>query len=239
MPENHDAVPITAAAADIEPATAPDGADLVASADAGRTIAFRRSLRASRERRAAARRRRRRLFRGRGGALIATGGLVVLSAGALAQEHRRPAARAASTSVVTAAQRALGIVADGMAGPQTRRAVRRFQRQKRLTVDGVIGPQTLAALGIDRGSSSADGSAPASGDAARQLQSIAACESGGDPTAVSSDGRYRGKYQFDAATWTRMGGSGVDPAAAPEAEQDEIAANLLAQAGTSPWPHCA
>src|SRR3954454_23432941 len=27
------------------------------------------------------------------------------------------------------------------------------------------------------------------------LDSIAACESGGDPTAVSSDGTYRGKYQ--------------------------------------------
>jgi hypothetical protein len=69
------------------------------------------------------------------------------------------------------------------------------------------------------------------------LESIASCESGGDPTAVSSDGSYRGKYQFDFGTWESMGGSG-DPAAAPEAEQDYRAALLYAQAGSSPWPVC-
>jgi hypothetical protein len=35
-----------------------------------------------------------------------------------------------------------------------------------------------------------------------------------------------------------MGGQG-DPARASEAEQDRLAAKLLAQAGTSPWPNCA
>ncbi len=69
------------------------------------------------------------------------------------------------------------------------------------------------------------------------LDSIAACESGGNPAAVSSDGTYRGKYQFDNGTWASMGGSG-DPAAAPEAEQDMRAAMLYAQAGSSPWPIC-
>jgi hypothetical protein len=69
------------------------------------------------------------------------------------------------------------------------------------------------------------------------LEAIAACESGGDPTAVSSDGTYRGKYQFDYSTWASVGGSG-DPAAAPEAEQDMRAAMLYAQAGSSPWPVC-
>lgn len=69
------------------------------------------------------------------------------------------------------------------------------------------------------------------------LDSIAACESGGDPTAVSSDGSYRGKYQFDYGTWESVGGSG-DPAAAPEAEQDYRAALLYSQSGSSPWPVC-
>jgi hypothetical protein len=69
------------------------------------------------------------------------------------------------------------------------------------------------------------------------LESIASCESGGDPTAVSSDGSYRGKYQFDYGTWESMGGSG-DPAAAPEAEQDYRAALLYSQSGSSPWPVC-
>jgi hypothetical protein len=69
------------------------------------------------------------------------------------------------------------------------------------------------------------------------LDAIGACESGGDPTAVSSDGSYRGKYQFDQGTWESVGGSG-DPAAAPEAEQDYRAALLYAEAGSSPWPIC-
>ena len=69
------------------------------------------------------------------------------------------------------------------------------------------------------------------------LDAIGACESGGDPTAVSADGSYRGKYQFDYGTWEAVGGSG-DPAAASEAEQDYRAALLYAQSGSSPWPVC-
>jgi hypothetical protein len=69
------------------------------------------------------------------------------------------------------------------------------------------------------------------------LESIASCESGGDPTAVSADGSYRGKYQFDYGTWESVGGHG-DPAAAPEEEQDYRAALLYARSGSSPWPVC-
>ena len=131
---------------------------------------------------------------------------------------------------VAEVQRALGVRADGVFGPQTRKAVKRFQRANGLTVDGVIGPATLEALGIEARDASVDG-------VAAQLEAIAECESGGDPTAVSADGRYRGKYQFSLATWRAMGGTG-DPAKAPEAEQDRRAAKLLAKAGTSPWPVC-
>jgi hypothetical protein len=66
---------------------------------------------------------------------------------------------------------------------------------------------------------------------------IATCESRGNPSAVSGGGTYRGKYQFDWATWASVGGVG-DPAAAPEAEQDARAAILYARAGSSPWPVC-
>ncbi len=70
------------------------------------------------------------------------------------------------------------------------------------------------------------------------LEAIAACESGGNPAAIGGGGAYRGKYQFDYATWASVGGSG-DPAAAPEAEQDSRAAALYARTGGSAWPVCA
>jgi hypothetical protein len=69
------------------------------------------------------------------------------------------------------------------------------------------------------------------------LEAIAACESGGNPSAIGGGGAYRGKYQFDYGTWASVGGSG-DPAAAPEAEQDRRAAMLLARSGSNPWPVC-
>ncbi len=69
------------------------------------------------------------------------------------------------------------------------------------------------------------------------LEAIAQCESGGDPTAVSPDGMYHGKYQFSVATWQAMGGSGL-PSQAPEAEQDMSAAMLYEQSGPGQWPVC-
>jgi hypothetical protein len=82
------------------------------------------------------------------------------------------------------------------------------------------------------GGTTYSGSAPSG-----QLQAIAACESGGNPQAIGGGGAFRGKYQFTYSTWASVGGSG-DPAAAPEAEQDARAAELLARSGTSPWPVC-
>jgi hypothetical protein len=69
------------------------------------------------------------------------------------------------------------------------------------------------------------------------LDAIGQCESGGDPSAVSADGTYRGKYQFDLGTWASVGGHG-DPASAPESEQDRRAALLYERTGPSAWPNC-
>jgi soluble lytic murein transglycosylase-like protein len=69
------------------------------------------------------------------------------------------------------------------------------------------------------------------------LDAIASCESGGNPKAISSDGTYRGKYQFDYGTWASVGGDG-DPAKASAAEQDYRAALLYSRSGSSSWPVC-
>ena len=181
--------------------------------------------------------------------------MTLVSGGAVA--HDRPRERAAQPSsagaqvlkagdrgsTVAALQRRLGIAADGVFGPATERAVKRFQRRRGLTPDGVVGPQTAAALGIGLPARRAGGSrrslaGAGAGTDRALLERIAQCESGGNPRAVSPSGRYRGKYQFSRATWRSLGGTG-DPARAPEAEQDRRAAALLARAGTSPWPNCA
>jgi peptidoglycan hydrolase-like protein with peptidoglycan-binding domain len=206
------------------------------------------SLRASRRRRAEAARRARRKRAGRGGASALLAAMTLVAGAAVAADGPGGAGgtggaalrAGAGGSTVVALQRALGVSADGVFGPITRRAVRRFQRAHGLVVDGIAGPATLGALGI------AAAPAPVSKrrtplartDTAGLLSRIASCESGGNPAAISAGGRYRGKYQFSRATWRALGGTG-DPAKAAEAVQDAMAAKLLAARGTSPWPNCA
>ena len=203
------------------------------------------SLRASRRRRAEAALQARRKRAGRGGATALIAAMTLVAGAAVAADGPGGTTAAAGTGgavlktgagggTVVALQRALGVSADGVFGPMTRRAVRRFQRSHGLTVDGIAGPATLRALGIK---ASAQKPAATGGGTSATLARIARCESGGDPTAISSSGRYRGKYQFSRVTWRELGGTG-DPAAARESVQDAMAAKLLARRGTSPWPVC-
>jgi hypothetical protein len=123
------------------------------------------------------------------------------------------------------------------------RPARRFRRSVEIARRKAMAER--AALASSASTSAAPPAPAAGGTAAPEslgvssaaLESIAACESGGDPSVVSADGAYRGKYQFDYGTWASVGGSG-DPAAAPEAEQDYRAALLYSRGGSSPWPNC-
>jgi peptidoglycan hydrolase-like protein with peptidoglycan-binding domain len=158
---------------------------------------------------------------GTGGSMIAQNGEVMLKRG-----DRGPA--------VAILQRRLRIPADGVFGPLTERAVKRYQRRRGLVPDGVVGPITRGSLGL----------APFRANAVNRsvpmpavMRRIAECESGGNPRAVSPGGKYRGKYQFTLETWRSLGGSG-DPAEAPEWLQDRLALNLYRLKGTAPWPAC-
>jgi Transglycosylase-like domain/Putative peptidoglycan binding domain len=209
----------------------------------------RHSLRDSLDRRLRRARRRRVAGGGRRAVVVATCTLALGAAGAAAQEQAgesddRRSSPASSTAVqagynVRALQRKIGVRADGRFGPKTRRALKRWQRRHGLQPDGVVGPRTLKALGLSRSKATARsaGTSGAQGDNAALLARIAECESGGDPTAVSPNGRYRGKYQFSRPTWKSLGGEG-DPAQASEGEQDLRAAALLERQGPSAWPVC-
>ncbi len=54
-------------------------------------------------------------------------------------------------SDVRAMQRRIGVAADGVFGPATETALKRWQRAHGLTADGIAGPNTRAALGIGSG----------------------------------------------------------------------------------------
>ena len=76
------------------------------------------------------------------------------------------------------------------------------------------------------------------------LARLRACESNGRYDVVSSNGSYRGAYQFSRSTWNGVAARnypelrGVDPAGASHFDQDRMARALWAEQGRSPWPHC-
>jgi hypothetical protein len=59
----------------------------------------------------------------------------------------KPLKRGSHGPRVVKVQRWLGVGADGIFGPATKRAVKRFQRNRGLTADGIVGPATWSALG--------------------------------------------------------------------------------------------
>jgi cell wall-associated NlpC family hydrolase len=104
---------------------------------------------------------------------------------------------------VAAAQRALGIPADGLFGPQTRRAVRTFQRAHGLQVDGVIGPVTGGALGTRGGTATP----VASGSVTMSLQHA---------LGVAADGDYGPVTRAAVRRFQAAHGLGVDGVAGPQ-----------------------
>lgn len=153
----------------------------------------------------------------------------------------RRAALAGARSQLGALQRRAAIAADRARARALLRRARRAVAPGTRSAAGAAGAVAPPAPPVPSAATSPAATParipPASGDVASALQRIAQCESGGDPRAVSPSGTYRGKYQFDQGTWNALGGAG-DPAAAPEAEQDRIAAILYARSGPAPWPVC-
>lgn len=66
---------------------------------------------------------------------------------------------------------------------------------------------------------------------------LAKCESGGNPSIVSKNGKYHGLYQFSVSTWKSVGGAGL-PSQASSDEQTMRAKMLYQRSGAGQWPHC-
>jgi len=61
------------------------------------------------------------------------------------------AGAAAKRGDIRALQRKVGVAADGVFGPATEHALKRWQRRHGLVADGIAGPQTRAAMGLGAG----------------------------------------------------------------------------------------
>ena len=81
--------------------------------------------------------------RRRGGIAALAVAVLLLAPGAA---QAKPLKRGSEGPRVAQVQRWLGIGSDGIFGPGTRRAVKRFQRAHGLTADGIVGPVTWSAL---------------------------------------------------------------------------------------------
>ena len=137
-------------------------------------------------------------------------------------------------------QKALGIKADGVMGPQTRArdqalpARARPQGRRRRRPGHARGARPRAARRGPLARLRRRSATPAT-----VLAKIAAVRvRRRHRPRVSRDGRYRGKYQFSQATWEALGGTG-DPAEADEATQDAYRrGSSTRERGAAPWPAC-
>lgn len=167
-------------------------------------------------------------------AAITTGSLVAVAPAAYAVSavEQRPILRHGdSGAAVEWVEHRLGMSgADTYFSARTKRYVEEFQREEGLRRSGRVSWRTWKKIAGRPGTL---------GDRVEGLNwwSLARCESGNDPTAVSASGRYHGLYQFDRSTWASVGGVGV--ASNKRAQQQTYRAKLLyLQRSDGPWPVC-
>jgi hypothetical protein len=81
--------------------------------------------------------------------LALAGGIAAVPVEAAAADTK--AGASSKRGDVRALQRKVGVAADGVFGPATERALKRWQRRHGLVADGIAGPQTRSAMGLGAG----------------------------------------------------------------------------------------
>jgi hypothetical protein len=81
--------------------------------------------------------------------LALAGGIVAVPVELAAAETK--ASASSKRGDIRALQRKVGVAADGIFGPATERALKRWQRRHGLVADGIAGPQTRSAMGLGAG----------------------------------------------------------------------------------------
>lgn len=141
--------------------------------------------------------------------LVAVGLMLALASPAVA--------RHSSVAALQVALRALHLYRggiDGIAGPQTRGAVRSLQRRKGLPVDGVVGPRTRRALGR-RGRPALGSRTLARGKRGWDVAALQYLLSTRGFSPGSIDGGYGDQTRAAVARFQRAAGIGADGIAGP------------------------
>ena len=137
------------------------------------------------------------------------------------REGGLPLSAGSQGALVSQVQRALSVGVDGIFGPETDSAVRRFQYSSKLQVDGIVGPATWSALfGSSAGATGGD--APAAvkqqlaetlRDAGRQMAVEAGASSADNGASIERGWRALGDPTASATSTKKPSSRSADKAA--------------------------
>jgi peptidoglycan hydrolase-like protein with peptidoglycan-binding domain len=146
------------------------------------------------------------------------GGIAALAVAALllapGAAQANPLKRGSEGARVAKVQRWLGIASDGIFGPGTKRAVKRFQRSHGLTADGIVGPVTWSALKGSRARKASTGGGKRSAVVLLQRELGIGADGIFGPATEAAVKNFQSSHGLTAdgivgpATWSALGHAG-------------------------------